>query len=83
MRAWNGPLVLVGVPDDTSKPFHFEQACFGLCGERLHLFVGDGQETITVRHGDGEALHGFTPNEYHGIEFLEWIASVHRYEEGR
>lgn len=84
MRAWNGPLVLVGVPDDTSKPFHFAQACFGLCDERLHLYPDtSGACLIRVRHGEGEAVRDFTPAEYHGIEFLEWVASVHRYEEGR
>lgn len=82
-RTKKAPAVLVEAPHDPTLPFHFELPCFGLCAERRHIFIGDGSGKVRVRHGEGEAWREFTEAEYVGWEYLEWIASVHRYEEGR
>jgi O-succinylbenzoate synthase len=80
----NFPITLVGEPSAPGETFHFTRPCYGMCDELLHLWPAlDGETLIRVRHGEGEAVRDFIPAEYHGVEFLEWVASVHRYEEGR
>jgi len=84
MGAGNAIVTLVEAPDDPKLPFHFTRECYGLCRDLLHLYPKtEGEGSIRVRHGDGEAMRDFTPDEYHSWAFLEWIAAVHRYEEGR
>lgn len=85
MMRWPPPIrsmKLVESPEDPDRPIHFEAPCFGLCTETVHVFVYLLGGT-RVRHGEGEAARMFTREEWDRLDFLEWIAAVHRHEVGR